>query len=92
MPAKDAYGRSYAHSDTLKAGDIVTVDVSFEGCFVPWTQHKVVVVGDELAIVHNAPECGACGGNEGDCPHMLSGQEDEDGYLIGIYLGTVSAP
>ncbi len=83
----DVNGREYAKVENVKAGDILQVDGDFEGCFVPWSKLKVHETKDGLALMHNAPECGACGGDNlgEDCPHLLEGQIDPEGYLIGMY-------
>lgn len=89
MAYKDRLGREYALMSTLKPGDVVQVDDGFEGCFIAWSEREVKAdEEDELYLVHNVPECGACGGTEADeCPHYLTGQiSDIDGdSLVGIY-------
>lgn len=89
---QDINGREYAKLSELKAGDIIQVDEGFEGCFIPWSQLKLVEIDGQLAAIHNAPECGACEGHGGpDCPHFLDGQiADDNDSLIGIYK--VDAP
>lgn len=85
----DIRGRIYAKMSELRPGDEVEVDDGFDGCFIPWSKRTVVEVNGELALIHNAPECGACGGDNeaGDCHHYLAPQiDDDDGdSLIGIY-------
>lgn len=86
---QDVRGREYAKLSQLKPGDLVQVDEGFEDCFTPWSVLPVVRdESGELGLVHNAPECGACGGHdEGDCIHSLEGQIMEDGdSLVGIYF------
>lgn len=88
MPTHDIHNRPYARLDSLKPGDIVIADDGFD-CLLPWQPLTVVEYEGELAVFHNTPECGACGGdNEHQpCPHGLEGQlDDETDALIGIYL------
>lgn len=95
MPTTDIQGRPYARLSQLRVGDLVIVDGDFDGCFIPWSKREVVNVEGYLALIHNAPECGACGGtpDEGDCPHTLDGQLDADtDALIGIYLAKDFVP
>lgn len=92
----DIDGRPYAKLSQLQVGSKVIVDADFEGCFVPWSELEVVKDLDgDLALIHNAPECGACGGNpnDEDCFHTLDGQlGDDDDTLIGIYLSPNNNP
>jgi hypothetical protein len=84
----DLQGRLYARLSQLKPGDIVVVDGDFKGCFLPFSELPVVQLADgKLALYHNVPNCGACGGGlDEDCPHSLDGQlADDDDTLIGIY-------
>jgi hypothetical protein len=85
---KDMNGREYARLSQLRPGTIVQVDGDFEGCFLPWSKLEVVEVDGELALYHNVPECGACGGGTEPCAHGLEGQlaDDNDDSLIGVYL------
>lgn len=84
MPT-DLNGREYARLSQLAAGDLIQVDGDFD-CLIPWSTLTVVDSDGDLAVIHNTPECGACGGTEADCPHTLDGQLMDDGdSLVGIY-------
>lgn len=81
----DTHGRPYAKLSQLTPGSRVRVDDGFD-CLLPWSELTVVDVDGDLAVIHNTPECGACGGSGGDCPHMLGGQLMDDGdSLVGMY-------
>ena len=72
----DKFGNLYAEASQIKAGDIVYPDGGFDCLTKDWPY-----------------VCMASGDNPGDfylqCSehkHWLSGQDDGDGYLVGIYL------
>lgn len=72
----DKQGREYAKLSELKAGDTVTVDGDFT-CMKAWSQHIVKASLEGLFIPYKEGE------------HMLDGQADDGGNLVGIYPGVV---
>lgn len=72
MARQDRHGRDYARLDALKAGDLVELDDGFT-CHPPGIA-RIAAGADGFLYF-------ACDGGH----HVLTGQLDDDGYLIGIY-------
>lgn len=75
MTTHDKDGRRYVRLDELKAGDVIETDDSFD-CMARG-QHKVEHFPDQGLYVRCL-----------DDHHFLSGQDDGDGHLVGMYKVT----
>lgn len=77
MPLTDKAGRTWAHSETVKAGDKLTTDDGFT-CIKEGT--VVTVLSDQYreGLSGLYVEC-----EEGE--HFLDGQLGKDGELVGLY-------
>lgn len=73
MAATDKFNRPYARLDDLKRGDRVIVDDGFT-CMTAWSEK--IVDEDNAGLFVDCEDGG----------HGLDGQDDGDGFLVGIYL------
>jgi hypothetical protein len=73
MATRDKKGRRYAKLAGLRPGDKVQVDGGFD-CMEAWSIKEVHQHKSGVLYIN----CGK--GN-----HILDGQDDGDGYLVGIY-------
>lgn len=71
MTTHDTNGREYAKLADLKVGDMIEIDAGFT-C-APAGIHEVRAISDGLYF-----KCD-------ETYHLLEGQLDPDGYLVGIY-------
>lgn len=74
MAKQDSDGRAYAKLSELKEGDVIEVDGGFD-CMKEGDQLFVEQRKDGTLFVR----CSSEGG------HSLAGQNDGDGYLVGMY-------
>ena len=72
MIGYDKNGKPYAKLSDLKEGDVVIPDGGFD-CMAKGDHRKIIADGDRLYV------------NCGKGQHFLDGQDDGDGYLVGLY-------
>lgn len=91
MPLTDTNNKPWAHSTTVKAGDVLRTDGGFT-CMKEG-HHKIVHLAPEGSVKGNDPEYDKdpisrlyveCD----DGKHLLCGQVGDDGELIGLYPET----